>query len=51
MKTSKYVLESKKHEKAEDKFLIKLKNSVFEVKKELKKHEKEPMNKAHPMKK
>ena len=41
-------MESKKHEKAEERALLKLKNSVFEVKKELKKHEKEPMNKAHP---
>ena len=35
-------------QKREDKEMITLRNGIFEVKKELKKHEKEPMNKAHP---
>ncbi len=43
--------ESKAMQKREDKEMITLRNGIFEVKKELKKHEKEPMNKAHPMKK
>jgi hypothetical protein len=28
--------------------MIQLRSGLFELKKELKKHEKEPMNKAHP---
>ena len=40
--------ESKSMQKREDKEMITLRNGIFEVKKELKKHEKEPMNKAHP---
>jgi len=43
--------ETKKEEKREDKEMIQLRNGIFEVKRELKKHESEPMNKAHPMKK
>ena len=43
--------ESKAMQKREDKEMIMLRNGFFEVKRELKKHEKEPMNKAHPMKK
>ena len=43
--------ESKKVQKREEMQMIKLRNAVYEVKQELKKHEKEPMNKAHPMKK
>ena len=38
-----------KHEKKEHKEIISLRNGVYELKTELKKHEKEPMNKAHPM--
>lgn len=45
------IKETKKHEKREELQLIKLRNSVYEFGKELKKHEKEPMDKAHPMKK
>jgi hypothetical protein len=41
--------ESKKQQKREEAQVIKLRNAVYEVKQELKKHEKEPMNKAHPM--
>ena len=48
MKAKSFVMESKKHERQEEKALLKLHNAVFEVKKELKKHEKEPMSKAHP---
>jgi hypothetical protein len=43
--------ESKAMQKREDKQFIQLRSGIFEVKKELKKHENEPMNKAHPMKK
>lgn len=42
------IKESKKHEKREEAQMIKLRNAVYEVKQELKKHEKEPMSKAHP---
>jgi len=42
--------ETKKEEKREDKEMIQLRNGLFELKKELKKHENEPMNKAHPAK-
>ena len=44
----KFFKETKKHEKREEAQMIKLRNAVYEVKQELKKHEKEPMNKAHP---
>ena len=44
-------IESKAMQKKEDKQMIQLRNGVYELKKELRKHEKEPMNKAHPMKK
>jgi hypothetical protein len=44
-------VESKTTQKREDKEMIQLRNGIFEVKRELKKHESEPMNKAHPMKK
>jgi hypothetical protein len=47
----KFFKETKKHEKAEHKEMMQLRSGVFELKKELKKHEGEPMNKAHPMKK
>ena len=47
----KFFKETKKHEKREEAQVIKLRNAVYEVKQELKKHETEPMNKAHPMKK
>ena len=40
--------ESKKQQKREETQIINLRNAVYEVKQELKKHEKEPMNKAHP---
>ncbi len=43
-------VESKSTEKREDKEMIQLRNGLFELKKELKKHENEPMNKAHPAK-
>ena len=44
-------VESKATQKREDKEMIQLHNGLFELKRELKKHESEPMNKAHPMKK
>jgi hypothetical protein len=40
--------ESKSMQNREDKEIITLRNGVFELKKELRKHEKEPMDKAHP---
>ena len=40
--------ESKAMQKRENKEMITLRNGIFEVKRELRKHEKEPMNKAHP---
>ena len=42
--------ETKAEEKREDKQQITLRNTVYELKRELKKHESEPMNKAHPAK-
>jgi hypothetical protein len=43
--------ESKAMQKKEDQQQITLRNTVYNLKKELKKHESEPMNKAHPAKK
>lgn len=43
-------VESKAMQKREDKQMIQLRNGIYEVKRELKKHESEPMNKAHPSK-
>ena len=40
--------ESKAMQKKEDKQMIQLRSGLFELKKELKKHEREPINKAHP---
>jgi hypothetical protein len=40
--------ESKAMQKRENKEMITLRNGIFEVKRELRKHEKEPMDKAHP---
>lgn len=40
--------ESKTVQKREEAQVIKLRNAIYEVKQELKKHEKEPMSKAHP---
>jgi hypothetical protein len=42
--------ESKKQQKREETQVIKLRNAVYEFGKELKKHESEPMSKAHPEK-
>ena len=44
-------VESKAMQKKEDKQMIQMRSGIFELKKELKKHEGKPMNKAHPMKK
>ena len=44
-------IESKSMQKKENNQMIQLRSGLFELKRELKKHEKEPMNKAHPMKK
>jgi len=44
-------VESKAMQKKENKQMIQLRSGLFELKKELKKHESEPMNKAHPAKK
>ena len=43
-------VESKAMQKKEDKQMIQLRSGLFELKRELKKHEKEPMSKAHPAK-
>jgi hypothetical protein len=44
----KFYKETKAEQKREDKEIITLRNGIYELKKELKKHEKEPMDKAHP---
>ena len=44
----KFFKETKAHEKREETQVINLRNAVYKFGKELKKHEKEPMNKAHP---
>lgn len=44
----KFFRETKAHEKREEKEVIALRNGVYELKQALRKHEKEPMNKAHP---
>jgi hypothetical protein len=41
-------VESKAMQKKENKQMIQLRNGLFELKKELKNHKREPMNKAHP---
>jgi hypothetical protein len=48
---NKFYKETKAEQKREDKEMITLRNGIFEVKRELRKHEKEPMGKAHPAKK
>lgn len=47
----KFYKETKEQQKKENKEMMQLRNGVYELKRELRKHEKEPMNKAHPMKK
>jgi hypothetical protein len=44
-------VESKAMQKKEDKQMIQMRSGLFELKRELKKHEGKPINKAHPMKK
>jgi hypothetical protein len=46
----KFYKETKETQKREDKEMLQLRNGVYELKRELKKHESEPMNKAHPAK-
>jgi hypothetical protein len=41
-------VESKAMQKKEDKQMIQMRSGIFELKRELKKHENKPMNKAHP---
>jgi hypothetical protein len=41
-------VESKAMQKKENKQMIQLRSGLFELKRELKKHESEPMSKAHP---
>jgi hypothetical protein len=41
-------VESKATQKRENKEMIQLRNGLFELKRELKKHESKPMSKAHP---
>ena len=47
---AKVEMESKATQKREDKQFLNLRNGIIEVKRELAKHEKLPMNKAHPQK-
>ena len=44
----KFYKETKETQKREDKEMLQLRNGVYELKRELKKHESEPINKAHP---
>jgi hypothetical protein len=48
---AKVKMESKATQKRENKEYLNLRNGVIEVKRELAKHEKMPMAKAHPQKK
>jgi hypothetical protein len=48
---AKVEMESKATQKRENKEYLNLRNGVIEVKRELAKHEKMPMAKAHPQKK
>ena len=48
MKAKKMEIESNKEQKAENKQFIQLRHGLITVKKKLAKHEKMPMNKAHP---
>jgi hypothetical protein len=48
---AKVEMESKSTQKRENKEYLNLRNGVIEVKRELAKHEKMPMAKAHPQKK
>jgi len=48
MNSKKMEVESKKQQKAENTQFIQLRHGLITVKKELAKHEKMPMNKAHP---
>jgi hypothetical protein len=48
---AKVEIESKATQKRENKEYLNLRNGVIEVKRELAKHEKMPMAKAHPQKK
>jgi len=48
MNSKKMEVESKKQHKAENTQFIQLRHGLVTVKKELAKHEKMPMNKAHP---
>ena len=41
-------IESKAMQKKENKEMIQMRSGLFELKKELKKHEGKPMDKAHP---
>jgi len=48
MNSKKMEVESKKQQKTENTQFIQLRHGLVTVKKELAKHEKMPMNKAHP---
>ena len=48
MNTKNMEIESKSQQKKEDKEFLQLRNGIIEVKRDLKKHEALPMNKAHP---
>lgn len=48
MKSDSFVMETKKHERKEEKNYVVLKDHVKALQKELKKHESKPASKAHP---
>ncbi len=50
MNTKNMEIESKTTQKREDKEFMQLRHGLIEVKRELKQHEKLPINKAHPKK-
>ena len=51
MNTKNMEIESKSQQKKEDKEFMQLRHGLVEVKRDLKKHESMPMNKAHSQKK
>jgi hypothetical protein len=50
MNTKNMKVESKSMQKKEDKQILNMRNGIIEVKRELRQHEKMPMDKAHPQK-
>jgi len=48
MKSDSFVMETKKHERKEEKDYVVVKDKIKALQKELKKHESKAMSKAHP---